>query len=132
MVQVLEHMRALASKHEAPKDSKRLIPADLKAMLPQLGTLYTRCCRCRDGCGTFVQLHLYREGRQNPKSKTVILDAAMSFLEPFSTRSNLQRRLNEQLNNANKQERTHAASVGGDSDDAEGAKVAVQPAPVAT
>ena len=76
-----------------------------------------------------VQNH--REGRQQPKSKRMILDTAMSFLEPFTTRSNLQRRLNEQFTNANKQERAQAASTGGDSDEG-GVRVAVQPAPVAT
>lgn len=73
-----------------------------------------------------------REGRQNPKSKKLILDTAMSFLEPFSTRSNLQRRLNEQFTNANKQERAQAASTGADSDEGDGAAKGGQPAAVAT
>ena len=59
----------------------------------------------------------------------------MVFLEPFTTRPNLQRRLNEQFTNANKQERAQAASTGGDSDEAPAdgtVKVATMPAPVAT
>ncbi len=53
-----------------------------------------------------VQLHnhqpKYREGRKNQKAKRLILDAAMAFLEPFTSRPNLQRRLNEHFSNENK------------------------------